>query len=238
MRMPEVNPLKFNEHEYQIVNDEVTKLYSTFRDNFFICRLQLVLKSFNISSVDVLLAIKDFLVSIQHTVNQNYISFNFPRELRGQELEVAKWAGLAQRQGTNLLQLDQSRLHEHDLDVYTLKNKRKTVPVKLDKCLKNKLDGFGYKNYQTAGQRLAVRACLTAKKGSTIFVNLPTGCGKTLVSHASIIFQREFANTIVILPTVGLAIEQAARAREVIEHCGIPVVSNYCWHASGLPRLC
>lgn len=230
--MPEIKSLRLSEFESQFFIEELLNFHITFSGNFFFERLHSVVKSENASSVDVLLAIKDFLVSIHQTVDQNYISFAFPRELRGLELDVAKKAGLTQRQGTNLLQLDQSRLHEHDLDVYTLKNKRKTVPVKLDKCLKNRLDGFGYKNYQTAGQRLAVRACLTAKKGSTIFVNLPTGCGKTLVAHASIIFQREFANTIVILPTVGLAIEQAARAKEVIEHCGIPVVSNYCWHAS------
>ncbi|MCF4010636.1 protein DpdF [Rheinheimera sp. UJ63] len=230
--MSEVKSLRLNESEYESVTKEVSKRHSTFQDNFFFNRLLTTLKSENINSVDTMLAIKDFLVSIQRTTDQNYSSFAFPRELRGQELEVAKKTGLIQRQGTNLLQLDQDSLHEHDLDVYTLQNKRKTEPVQLDACLKIKLDGLGYNNYQTAGQRLAVRTCLTAKKGSTIFVNLPTGCGKTLISHASILFQRALANTIVILPTVGLSIEQADRAKEIIHHCGIPVVSNYCWHAS------
>lgn len=230
--MPEINSLRLTEFESQFFIEKLSNFQTSFNGNFFFDRLLSVVKSENASSVDVLLAIKDLLVSIHQTANQNYISFPFPRELKGPELDVAKKAGVTQRQGTNLLQLDQSSLQKHDFDVYTLKNKRKTVPVKLDECLKNKLDGLGYSKYQTAGQRLAVRACLTAKKGSTIFVNLPTGCGKTLISHASIIFQKEFANTIVILPTVGLAIEQAARAREIIQHCGIPVVSNYCWHAS------
>ena len=75
------------------------------------------------------------------------------------------------------------------------------------------LSRFGFKRYKTPGQRSAVRAVLTAPGGSTLLVILPTGAGKSLCSHLP---ATEDPNglTIVIVPTVALALDQEHAIRQ------------------------
>jgi ATP-dependent DNA helicase RecQ len=63
--------------------------------------------------------------------------------------------------------------------------------------------------YRCVGQREAVRAVLTAPPGATLLVNLPTGAGKSLCAHLpSVLRAQERGVTVVVVPTVALAIDQ------------------------------
>ena len=69
------------------------------------------------------------------------------------------------------------------------------------------LAGLGYESYRSPGQRGALRAALSAPRGSTLVVSLPTGEGKSLVFHA--IARVGYGDgpgvTLVVTPTVALA---------------------------------
>ena len=70
----------------------------------------------------------------------------------------------------------------------------------------------GHENYQSPGQRSAVRAALSAPPGSTLVVCLPTGEGKSLVFQSIASFGYGATDggpgvTLVVTPTVALALD-------------------------------
>jgi superfamily II DNA/RNA helicase len=79
---------------------------------------------------------------------------------------------------------------------------------------------FGRETYQSAGQRTAIRAALTAPPGSTLLICLPTGDGKSfifqLVSTMGFGDEGEVPGvTVVVTPTVALALDQERAAAEL-----------------------
>jgi ATP-dependent DNA helicase RecQ len=69
--------------------------------------------------------------------------------------------------------------------------------------------------YLGAGQRLAVRAATLMKPGRTMLVVLPTGGGKSMAAHAPAVLEaQENATTLLVVPTVALALDQEQRLRE------------------------
>jgi ATP-dependent DNA helicase RecQ len=72
----------------------------------------------------------------------------------------------------------------------------------------------GHATYQSVGQREAIRAILTAPEKATLVVNLPTGSGKSLCAHLPAQLKSQPGVTIVIVPTVALAIDQERAFRE------------------------
>ena len=79
------------------------------------------------------------------------------------------------------------------------------------------LNALNYPSYQSIGQRRALRAALSAPRGSTLVVSLPTGGGKSLVFHAlaRVGLGDGPGVTLVVTPTVALALdhEQSSRRR-------------------------
>lgn len=74
---------------------------------------------------------------------------------------------------------------------------------------------LGHETYQSVGQREAVRAILTSPPGATLVVNLPTGSGKSLCAHLPAQLKSDPVGvTIVVVPTVALAIDQERAFRE------------------------
>lgn len=83
--------------------------------------------------------------------------------------------------------------------------RRTTEPVSGDPFLSQ----VGLTTYQSAGQRQAIRAILTAPTTSTLVINLPTGSGKSLCAHLPAWLQSYSTGvTIVVVPTTALAIDQ------------------------------
>lgn len=74
---------------------------------------------------------------------------------------------------------------------------------------------LGHESYQSVGQREAVRAILTVPPRATLVVNLPTGSGKSLCAHLPAqLKSNPVGVTIVVVPTVALAIDQERAFRE------------------------
>ncbi len=69
-------------------------------------------------------------------------------------------------------------------------------------------------HYLTHGQRAAVRSAMILDPGDTLLINLPTGTGKTLAMTTPALAD-EGRLTVVVVPTVALAQDQARRLREL-----------------------
>jgi ATP-dependent DNA helicase RecQ len=71
--------------------------------------------------------------------------------------------------------------------------------------------------YLSRGQREALRAMFQLPAGVTLLANLPTGSGKSLLGQASALVQGGLGKiTLVIVPTVALAIDQMRRMEKML----------------------
>lgn len=128
-------------------------------------------------------------------------------------------AGLARSVVTNYVRME-NVLNEEALAVYGHHVRRHLKPVPMDVSLRQRLKNEHFTSYQGLGQQAAIRTVLTSPADSTLIINLPTGSGKTLVIHALSLFAGKKKLVLVIVPTVGLALEQASRAAEVLNRAG------------------
>lgn len=136
--------------------------------------------------------------------------------------------GLTQDPLTDRVRLE-AALEEAELVVYRRQRRRVLHQPQIDVALSSALGRVGFSNYNGLGQQVAVRTLLTSPDDSTVFINLPTGCGKTLAVHALSLFAYRQKVVLVIVPTTGLAIEQAARAGEVLEAARCDHGGSYVW---------
>ena len=68
-------------------------------------------------------------------------------------------------------------------------------------------------HYKTPGQRAAVRSAMVLPAGGTLVVNLPTGAGKTLAMLAASETAAPGMTSILVVPTVALALDHERRYR-------------------------
>lgn len=127
--------------------------------------------------------------------------------------------GLARNVMTSYVRMEDV-LNEEALAVYGHHARRHLMPVPMDVSLRQRLKNEKFTSYQGLGQQAAIRTVLTSPTDSTLIINLPTGSGKTLVIHALSLFAGKNKLVLVIVPTVGLALEQASRAAEVLDRAG------------------
>ncbi|MFE6739037.1 protein DpdF [Streptomyces tubercidicus] len=81
--------------------------------------------------------------------------------------------------------------------------------------------GEDYAEYKSIGQRQAARAVALAEPGSTVIACLPTGHGKTaLVQAPALLSSRRSGVTLVVVPTVVLALDMERRAQELLSARG------------------
>lgn len=73
-----------------------------------------------------------------------------------------------------------------------------------------------YKSFKSLEQKLAVFGALNTPEGYTTLVSLPTGGGKSLITQ-TMAYQQD-GLTIVVVPTVSLAIDQVRNAKNNIKH--------------------
>ncbi len=90
-----------------------------------------------------------------------------------------------------------------------------------------------FTGYQGPGQRLAVRAAFFLRPGGTLVVNLPTGTGKSLVAWAPALLSEQNALTVMITPTIALAIDQERQLHEKYPQAPGGLPQELAWH-SGL----
>lgn len=72
-----------------------------------------------------------------------------------------------------------------------------------------------FKYYRSYEQKIAVHTALTLPKGYTMLLSLPTGGGKSLVTQ--ILAATKMKLTLVIVPTVALAMDQERAAKEILQ---------------------
>lgn len=140
--------------------------------------------------------------------------------------------GLFQNSLTGEIQLDENELSILATDVYLEKQRRFLEKPVMDVALSVRLQDGGFTNYNGRGQQTAIRVALTSPDDSTLFVNLPTGCGKTLLIHALMLMTPSHRLNLVVVPTVALTIEQGERAAELLERAGQHHGGPYAWYGS------
>lgn len=88
----------------------------------------------------------------------------------------------------------------------------------------------GYSQFKSLAQKLAVYGALNTPEGYTTLVSLPTGGGKSLISQ-TLSYQKE-GLTIIIVPTVSLAIDQVRVAKKIIHSTSID--NEIFYYSSGV----
>lgn len=73
----------------------------------------------------------------------------------------------------------------------------------------------GFKKFKSLAQKFSIYGALNTPEGYTTLISLPTGGGKSLITQ-SISYQRE-GLTIIIVPTVSLAIDQVRVAHKIVQ---------------------
>lgn len=76
---------------------------------------------------------------------------------------------------------------------------------------------LGLPAYTGPGQREAIRALMHLPADTTLIANLPTGSGKSLLAQLPPLLGSQGTLTLVIVPTVALAIDQGRRMAELLE---------------------
>ena len=97
-------------------------------------------------------------------------------------------------------------------DVFAMLQARELTEIPADPFFEAQL---GHRTYTGPGQREAVRALLHAPSELTLIANLPTGSGKSVLAQLPPMQRREGFLTLVILPTVALALDQERRMNEM-----------------------
>lgn len=83
----------------------------------------------------------------------------------------------------------------------------------------------GYSHYKNLSQQLAIDAALSMNEGYSGLFCLPTGSGKSLITQA--LAYRDSGLTVVVVPTVSLAIDQVHAARNLIQADGSSEIFCY-----------
>jgi ATP-dependent DNA helicase RecQ len=98
-----------------------------------------------------------------------------------------------------------------------------------------------FTGYQSLAQRAAVQGCLFCRPGSTLLVTMPTGMGKSLAVllpswHASQGGRIQGGTTLVVVPTVSLAIDQQRNALRFFDSALSPEYMPQYWIADTPPE--
>lgn len=196
-------------------------------ENQFYSRLLLVLDDDASSSGDRLLAFRDALLA--HPSSEGAV-LPSGTTIDPKSADAVQFGLKIDRSG-NISLLEGAVPSDIDLaPVYGLERRRFIHEEMMDPSLQARLNNSKFKTYNGKAQKLAVRLALTSERQNTLLVNLPTGCGKTLVAHALSLFSGANQLTLVIVPTISLAVEQGARAAKMLGDANLGHGGLYYWH--------
>lgn len=198
---------------------------STTFSHPFLKRLQHILMDRNASGLDLAYGIRDVLACVNLN-GQLYGTLNFFDDRLSAEINST--VGIQQDRHGHFSLINAQIAYP---EVYQKRVRRFIRALPLDPMLKPVFKQFNIEHYNGEGQRQAVRSILSSDENSTIFVQLPTGCGKTLLVHALSVMKAQQRLILVIVPTVGLGIEQAQRAQEVLAQLNLDHRGSYVWHS-------
>lgn len=114
-------------------------------------------------------------------------------------------------------------------ETYQGRTRRNLLQPEIDPALKRLLPGIPFTHYRGFGQQTAIRTLLTSDDNCTLMINLPTSCGKSLITQVQAISASVNALTLVIVPTVALAIEQADNMQDMLRRTEQDHGGSYAW---------
>ncbi|MFT5468118.1 MAG: ATP-dependent DNA helicase RecQ [Verrucomicrobiales bacterium] len=91
--------------------------------------------------------------------------------------------------------------------------RRRQQPVPADPAIR---EAFNLEQYLSEAQADALRGVVLAPSGSVTVVALPTGAGKSLVGLSVAVLGSTVGVTVVVVPTIALAYDQAFQARQML----------------------
>lgn len=103
--------------------------------------------------------------------------------------------------------------------------------LRLDPAIKIEC-GLKYETYSCSGQQQAIHATMLLQPAATLAVNLPTGSGKSLVAWAAAMLADPGMLTVVVLPTVALALDQERQMVDQFRHLPSSLPAQLAWHGS------
>lgn len=221
-----IDSIQINEEEAKGPLDEfylktikrLTRAYSLYLEktdykNDFILALRDYLIAFDISislNDDKFLLNNEYGIVLDETEGKYFASFQIPEYMN------EKFLGEVFMRGNN----SQQTLQENG--------------VLLTDPLIHKLTG--YTHFKSMAQKLAVYGALNTPDGYTTLVSLPTGGGKSLVTQ-TISYQKN-GLTIVVVPTVSLAIDQVRVTKKTIKRdCNEDEIFSYSSGVDATPIL-
>ncbi len=159
---------------------------------------------------DFLLAFRDFLLTFQTKISLNVI-----------HIEEDNPYGIVWDSQ------DMKYFATYQCPAYVKRKFCEEVFLSADFSHKQKYDGYdlhtdaliqkitGFKSFKSPAQKLAVYGALNTPDGYTTLVSLPTGGGKSLITQT--LSYQKAGLTIVVVPTVSLAIDQVRVAKAIIK---------------------
>ncbi|MFN9374244.1 MAG: protein DpdF [Planctomycetaceae bacterium] len=90
--------------------------------------------------------------------------------------------------------------------------------------------GLPYETYSCSGQQQAIHATMFLQPAATLVVNLPTGSGKSLVAWAAAMLAEPGMLTVVVVPTVALALDQERQMVAQFRHLPGGLPTQMAWH--------
>jgi ATP-dependent DNA helicase RecQ len=106
--------------------------------------------------------------------------------------------------------------------------------LRLDPAIKCEC-GLPYDTYSCHGQQQAIHATMLMQPAATLAVNLPTGSGKSLAMWAAAMLAETGVLTLVVLPTIALALDQERQMVDHFRHLPADLPPQLAWHGT-LPQ--
>jgi len=121
--------------------------------------------------------------------------------------------------------------------IYQGRYLRMRQKITADPCIPDRFGGR-YEMFISQGQQEAMRAVFCARPCSSLIINLPTGTGKSMIAYAPILMLPQPGSvSVVVVPTVALAIDQERQLRSLMEDCGLNVPPALAYHGGLAPDL-
>lgn len=158
---------------------------------------------------DYILALRDYLIVFDESVNiiDDAILANNEFGISMDPVEQKYFASLCVPDGMN---------EKFVKDAFVKKGKTEAIKYDANLAADPKIiELTGYTQFKTLDQKIAVYGALNTPDGYTSLISLPTGGGKSLITQ-TISYQKD-GLTIVVVPTVSLALDQERVTRRIIK---------------------
>lgn len=178
----------------------------------------------------------DFLVSLRGFLISYNTSLRLPNELLtfNEEFGLQRTADGRIYASINSPEYINSKFVSEAYQLGDIKSKgeNKKYLLKTNDYVKT-LTGYDY--YNSEAQKLCVTGILRMPSGYSSMVVLPTGGGKSLVTQS--LAYKEEGLTVVIVPTISLAIDQEIAAKQSIQHVTSQEIFSYSSGSSKAPQI-